>query len=106
MANRWSDKEWRSALRTALLEKHETHGTKLRALASTVVDRALAGDKDAWQEVGNRLDGRAAQDVTISQTVTHELAGLSDAEVAERIARELAELAGRGEKATNPEKLH
>jgi hypothetical protein len=106
MANRWSDKEWRTALRLALLEKHEKHGTKLRAIAEVVVSAALDGKMDAIQEIGSRLDGRPAQDINVESRVTHELAGLSDAEVAERIARELAELAGRGEKATPTEKLH
>lgn len=104
--NRWTDKEWRSALRLALLEKHEKHGTKLRAIADKVVELALEGKMDAIVEVGNRLDGKAAQNISVDQTVTHELASLSDAELAGRIKAELASLAGRGEAAPDTGKLH
>lgn len=61
--NQWSDKDWRTALRLALKEKHEVHGTKLRALAEVCVDMGLAGDMSAITEVGNRLDGKASQPV-------------------------------------------
>lgn len=80
--NRWSDKEWRSALRTALKEPHATHGTKLRAIAERVVADAEQGNASAWQEIGNRLDGRPAQDINIDQRVTHDLTRVSDDELA------------------------
>lgn len=104
--NRWTDKEWRSALRLALLEKHKKHGTKLRAIAEKVVELALAGEMGAVVEVGNRLDGKAAQNINVDQTITHELASLSDAELAGRIKAELASLAGRGKETADKGKLH
>jgi hypothetical protein len=85
--NRWTDKEWRSALRTALLEKHPKHGTNLRAIADMVVQSAIAGDMDAAKEIGNRLDGRPSQSVEIQQTVTHDLTKFTDAQLAALIAR-------------------
>lgn len=105
MANRWSDKEWRSALRLALKEKHETHGTKLRALAEVCVEKGLAGDISAIQEVGNRLDGRPAQDVNIDQRVTHDLTRVSDDELAS-IIRAGAGGAGSAKTPDDPGKLH
>lgn len=104
--NRWTDKEWRSALRLALLEKHKEHGTKLRAIAEKVVELALDGELGAITEVGNRLDGKAAQNINVDQTITHELASLSDTELAGRIKAELASLAGRGEATPDTGKLH
>lgn len=84
--NRWTDKEWRGMLRLALKEPHIKHGTKLRAIAEKVVEAALEGNLSAVAEIGNRLDGRPAQDVNIDQRVTHDLSRLSDAELAAIIA--------------------
>ncbi len=48
-------------------------GQALRKIAETVVTQALAGNKDAWKEIGDRLDGRAVQpiagDVDLNLTV-------------------------------------
>jgi hypothetical protein len=37
--------------------------TGLDAVADKVVAAAAAGDKDAWKEIGDRFDGKAAQTV-------------------------------------------
>ena len=56
--------EWRDAIHWAL-NNHVTSSVKrgqaLREIAIGVVDRALQGDKDCWQEIGNRLDGKPTQ---------------------------------------------
>ena len=64
-------KPWRDALDKAI-KQYETKGDDpikrgqvLGRIAKKVIDRAMAGDKDAWQEIGNRLDGRPAQSVTV-----------------------------------------
>ncbi len=53
--------EWRNALRHAL-ETYSSDdvkkGTALARIAKKVVESALEGDKDAWTELGNRLDGK------------------------------------------------
>lgn len=57
-------KEWADALRLALKTYEATgveRGRALRKIAETVVEKAINGDKDAWQEIGNRLDGKPAQ---------------------------------------------
>jgi hypothetical protein len=108
--NRWSDKEWRSALRTALLEKHPKHGTNLRAVADMVVQSAIAGDMEAAKEIGNRLDGRPSQEVAIQQTVTHDLTKFTDAQLAALIARGIEGDSGGSDRGPAPEadtgKLH
>lgn len=59
-------KEWADALRLALKtyedkDKKIKRGHALRKIADGVVKNALEGDKDSWQEIGNRLDGKPAQ---------------------------------------------
>lgn len=66
------NKPWREALDRALaqFERKDAEGNvlvgqgeALRAIADRVVNLAMAGDKDAWQEIGNRLDGKAIQEI-------------------------------------------
>lgn len=61
-------KAWADALRKALIQfesEKVQQGAALQKIAETVVLRAIAGDKDAWQEIGNRLDGKPAQSVEV-----------------------------------------
>jgi hypothetical protein len=59
-------KRWQDALNKALA-RFTTEDGKVKAgealdkIAETVVTQALAGNKDAWQEVANRLDGKVPQ---------------------------------------------
>lgn len=46
-------------------------GEALRRIAEQCVLQALAGDKDARQEIANRLDGKPSEHVQIDQTVEH-----------------------------------
>jgi hypothetical protein len=61
-------KRWQDALNKALA-RYESEDGKIKAgealdkVAETVVLQALAGNKDAWQEIGNRLDGKVPQPV-------------------------------------------
>ena len=64
--------EWSGAIRRALaqLELKDKDGKvslkkgqALRAIAETVVTRAVVGDKDAWKEIGERLEGKPAQTI-------------------------------------------
>ena len=56
-------KRWEGALTRALARVSEGAGVEsgLDKVADQVVSAALAGDKDAWQEIANRLDGKPAQ---------------------------------------------
>ena len=63
------DKPWQSALNRALAQyenkaKKVNRGEALRRVADTVVEQAIDGNKDAWLEIGNRLDGKAPQAIT------------------------------------------
>jgi len=52
------NRPWAEAINRALLAED---GKKLRALADKIIDRALEGDVAALKEVGDRVDGKAAQ---------------------------------------------
>lgn len=62
-------RDWADALRHAL-DTYEgsgiARGQALRTVAKRVVELALAGDKDAWTEIGNRLDGKPKQQTEIT----------------------------------------
>jgi hypothetical protein len=57
-------KRWQEALVKALAQYKSNDvemGQALTKIAERVVVDALSGSKDAWQEIGNRLDGKPAQ---------------------------------------------
>ena len=65
-----SDKLWRDQIRLAVNELRDDpdNGTKtkaLRMLAKKLVSRALDGDMVAMKEIGDRLDGRPNQALTV-----------------------------------------
>lgn len=73
-------KDWEHTLRRVLTsfelqnEKGETtikRGEALRKIAEQCVLQAIAGDKDARQEIANRLDGKPTEHVTVDGTVEH-----------------------------------
>ncbi len=72
-----SDKEWRNAIRKAVHELVEATGegkakkTKaLTLMARKLVAKAIKGDVMAMKEAGDRLDGRARQEVELEMTRT------------------------------------
>ena len=60
-------KMWADAVKRAIREKYdgEDWETKLAALARKLVDAADNGDLPALKEVGDRLDGKPAQALTV-----------------------------------------
>jgi hypothetical protein len=64
-------KRWQDALHKALA-RFETEDGKIKAgqaldkIAERVVEKALSGDKDSIAEIGNRLDGKPAQAITVA----------------------------------------
>lgn len=78
-------KEWEMAIRKAL---HQREGS-LGRIALKVVDSAEAGDQWAINHIADRLDGKPAQTVDASLTVS-DYRNLSDADLDRLIAAELA----------------
>jgi hypothetical protein len=57
-------REWREALRRAMAHKADgDYRDTLLQIAAGVVDKALEGEKEAWQEIANREDGKPAQPI-------------------------------------------
>lgn len=76
--NAAKNKPWAEALRKALVQyqtKDVKRGEAIAKLAERVVTDALAGNKEAWQEIGNRLDGKPHQTIAaeVDTNVTVEL---------------------------------
>lgn len=67
-------KRWQKALERALarLSESDTDGG-LDKVADVVAKAAASGDKDAWKEIGDRIDGKATQPVEGQITVDHRL---------------------------------
>jgi hypothetical protein len=102
----WSDKQFRNALQLAVNEEDARGKKKLRAIAEKLVEQAMAGEGWAIEQVASRLDGKPAQEISVDASVSHELASLTDAELAIRIKRELTAIAGRGGEKARSEQLH
>lgn len=78
--NATKSKDWEGALKRVLatLELKDkatgevtiARGEALRKIAETCVMQALAGDKDARQEIANRVDGKPTEHVQVEQNVT------------------------------------
>ena len=63
--------EWRQALRRAMAHRADgDYKLTLLKIAEQVVDRALAGDDLAWQEIANREDGKPTQGIVTQGNVS------------------------------------
>lgn len=82
-AGRSKDKVWADAIRIAVNESAGDR-RRLRALADKLVEEALSGNMQAMKEIGDRLDGKAAQSVDVN--ITRTPAEMTDDELIE-IAR-------------------
>lgn len=56
-----SKKAFADMLRIAINEAAAEGGTKLRQVATALVDKAVSGDVPAIREIADRLDGKVAQ---------------------------------------------
>jgi hypothetical protein len=57
-------REWREALRRAMAHKADgDYRDTLLQIAAGVVDKALEGEYQAWQEIANREDGKPTQPI-------------------------------------------
>lgn len=87
-AGRISDKEYAGALRAALnAEDPVTRRRKLLLIAEKAVDLAVLGEPWAIAHVADRLDGKPAQESTV--TLRNELDQMTDVELRDFIRREL-----------------
>lgn len=67
IGNQNASKQWRKSLEKALARLGGSDiDSGLAMIADKVVSAAVAGDKDAWKDIADRLDGRPAQSVTLS----------------------------------------
>lgn len=69
--NKGKDKAWAEAIRVAVMREGVDGRKKLFALADVCVDAALGGDMQAMKEIGDRLDGRAAQSIEMTGEMEH-----------------------------------
>jgi len=58
-----SNRLWSETIRKAVLQ---SDAKKLRAIADKLIDKAAEGDIAAIRELGDRLDGKAAQQVALT----------------------------------------
>lgn len=57
------EKSFANMLNVAIKEAAEGGGTKLRAVADALIDKAISGDVQAIKEIADRLDGKVPQAV-------------------------------------------
>lgn len=62
--NATKSKPWQESLRRALARAGGEVDMGLDQIADQVVKAAIKGDKDAWKEIGDRIDGKATQEIT------------------------------------------
>ena len=63
------EKPWTDAIKRKLAQLEIKDGEKvickkgeaLAKIAETVITRAIVGDKDAWREIGDRMEGKPPQ---------------------------------------------
>lgn len=77
--NQSKAKPWADAIKRAIARREAGDGRDLNALAEVLLDKAMDGDLPALKELGDRLDGKAAQSVMVS--------GDEDAPLVTRIER-------------------
>ena len=98
--NKGQDKAFAEAVRMVINESDPITGKrKLRRLAEKLYDQAMKGEGWAMQQIADRLDGKPAQESTV--TVRSELDQMDDRELRDFIRRELALSGERG--ATAPQ---
>ena len=83
--NRNKEKPFAEALRMEIAKAGTDH-KRLRAIAAVLLDKAEAGDIQAIVQIADRLDGKPAQDMTVT-TVKRDATEYSREELAEILER-------------------
>lgn len=89
--NKTNPKEFADMIRLAVKDT-EGDKTKLRLIAEKLTTLAVDGDLQAIKEIGDRIDGKAAQTVHNTNEDVTSFATLTLAELAARTAEALAEV--------------
>lgn len=78
-------KVWHAAIMRALRKRSKSDQLEaLDEIAEKLIDACATGDLPALKELGDRLDGKAAQSIALSGDMTHrEAAELQDDELAD-----------------------
>ena len=88
-------------------ENNVKPGEALAAIATTVIKLAIAGDKDAYQEIGNRLDGKAKEHIDITAEIAKRARDLTDDELAAIVTtRGGAGVASEAGSESDPSRVH
>ena len=66
--NKGKDKPWADALRLVVFRDDEMGKRRLLAIAEKCAAAAMGGDMQAIKEIGDRLDGKPAQEANITVT--------------------------------------
>lgn len=90
-----SAKPWSEALTIASTETTNEGKARLRALAEKTWQMALAGDMQAIKEIGDRLDGKAAQSMDVTHGPSDVFMQMLEAISNGRMADSLAEKPGQ-----------
>jgi hypothetical protein len=64
--NRHKNKPWQEALKKVLARRHGSVSKGLEAVANQLLDAADNGDQWALKEIGDRIDGKPAQQQIIT----------------------------------------
>lgn len=91
--NKGKAKPWQDALRLAVQRVGEDNRPRLLLIAEKCVEAALEGKMDAIREIGDRLDGKPAQESTVT---------VNRMKAAEIPDDELADIALGGGEGTDP----
>ena len=100
------DRRWRKAIERALARSGGDVDSGLNPIADQVVAAALKGDRDAWREIGDRLDGKPKQSVDVDLT-SRTVVDLDDAQLAGIVTADGGSgIASAEDGATEPAGLH
>jgi hypothetical protein len=90
-----STKPWSEALTIASTDTDKDGKVRLRLLAEKTWEMALAGDMAAIREIGDRLDGKAAQSMDVTHNPSDVFLQMLEAISNGRLADRLVEKPGQ-----------
>ena len=103
--NRTKPKEFTDMIRLAVKEA-EGDKTKLRVIADKLTSLAIAGDMAAIKEIGDRLEGKAAQTTDLNINPDKTIREMTDAELLSIASGSSTGDAEKEKVAPKPDRLH